>query len=308
MNKEFLLNQSVLKDDNLWMSQEAMAELFNCSIETISQHLKKLFTEGELNENATAYEYLDKQPEGAGKEKIPVRLYSLDAVISVGYRVNTPIAKHFRIQMTKAMKEFMVKGFTLNDERFKNEKTSFEKEQLHFLSETLQSIRTNNRRVWQQLTDVFIECSSDYNKSSDITKDFFNLVENKFYFAITGQEPKTKEACLNEKQVLQLEQEVAGFYDYIEELIYKGKTFTMEELAMSIDAFLSFRDYRISDENKKASLTAGKTTSEISSIISDGLTSGTYVEYDPTCPGQTYVEYQQEILDKVFEELNKENT
>ena len=207
-----------------------------------------------------------------------MRFYNLDAIISVGYRVNSRRATHFRIWATGVLKEYMTKGFALDDDRLKQGQIAFGKDYFKELLERVRSIRASERRIWQQVTDIFAECSIDYDKDSPVTHDFYAMVQNKFHYAITGQTAAeivyssadhTKEHMglttwknapegrilksdvsvaknyLSEKEIRQLERTVSGYFDYIEDLIERENTFTMEEFADSINKFLTFREYKI---------------------------------------------------------------
>lgn len=207
-----------------------------------------------------------------------VDFYNLDAIISVGYRVNSAKATHFRIWATKVLKEFIQKGFVLDDERLKQGKTAFGKDYFRELLERVRSIRASERRIWQQITDIFAECSIDYDRNSAVTKEFYAMVQNKFHYAITGQTAAeiiynkadhTKDNMglttwkyapdgrilksdvvvaknyLEEKEIRQLERAVTGYFDYIEDLIERENTFNMKEFADSVNEFLAFRRYDI---------------------------------------------------------------
>ena len=269
---------AVVKDESVWLTQKGMADLFDCSADNISLHLKNIYEDGELTEEATTEEFSVVQREGQRNVNRRMRFYNLDAIISVGYRVNSRRATHFRIWATKVLKEYMVKGFVLDDERLKQGKTVFGKDYFRELLERVRSIRASERRIWQQITDIFAECSIDYDKDSEITHNFYAMVQNKFHYAITGQTAAeivhssadhTKEHMglttwknapegrilksdvsiaknyLSEKQIRQLERTVTGYFDYIEDLIERENTFTMEQFADSINKFLSFREYEI---------------------------------------------------------------
>lgn len=184
---ENLSVNALVKDDTIWLTQKAMAELFGCSSDNISLHLKNIFTEGELDEYSTTEEFSVVQQEGARQVKRPTKFYNLDAIISVGYRVNSVRATRFRIWATSVLKEYMTKGFIVDDERLKQGKTLFGKDYFRELLETIRSIRASERRIWEQITDVFAECSIDYDVKSDVTKDFYAMVQNKFHYAITGK-------------------------------------------------------------------------------------------------------------------------
>ena len=222
--------------------------------------------------------------------------YNLDAIISVGYRVNSKRATHFRIWATGVLKEYMVKGFALDDERLKQGKAALGKDYFRELLERVRSIRASERRIWQQVTDIFAECSIDYDKDSEITHAFYAMVQNKFHYAITGQTAaeiiythadRTKENMglttwkhapegrilksdvsiaknyLNEKQIRQLERTVTGYFDYIEDLIERENTFTMEEFAASINEFLAFRRYDILPDKGRISNREAKAKAEM---------------------------------------------
>jgi len=270
----------LVKDETIWLTQKAMAELYGVDISGISRHVKNIFSEGELEENCNL-QFLQI----ANSDK-PVAVYSLDAIISVGYRVNSRRATQFRIWATKVLKEYMQKGFALDDERLKQGTTLFGKDYFRELLERVRSIRASERRIWQQITDIFAECSIDYDRSSDITQNFYATVQNKFHYAITGKTAseiiydgadKNKEHMglttwknspdgrilksdvtiaknyLTEKEIHRLERTVSGYFDYIEDLIERENTFTMEEFAESVNAFLTFRQYKILKDNGKVS-------------------------------------------------------
>lgn len=266
---------AVVKGETIWLTQKAMAELFNCSTDNISLHLKNIFAEGELDKNSVTEKISATATDG---KNYLTQFYNLDAIISVGYRVNSRKATQFRIWATSVLKEYMTKGFAMDDERLKQGEGAFGKDYFRELLERVRSIRASERRIWLQITDVFAECSIDYDKEADITKDFYAMVQNKFHYAITGKTAaeiintsadKTKEHMglttwknapdgrilksdvtvaknyLEEKQIRQLERAVTGYFDYIEDLIERENTFTMEEFAKSINEFLAFRKYDI---------------------------------------------------------------
>lgn len=177
----------VIKDETLWLTQKAMAELFDVGVPAINKHLSNIFEEGELNKNATISIMEIVQTEGTRNIKRNVEFYNLDAIISVGYRVNSTKATTFRIWATQTLKEFITKGFVLDDERLKQGTTAFGKDYFRELLERVRSIRASERRIWQQITDIFAECSIDYDRNSSVTQDFYAMVQNKFHYAITGQ-------------------------------------------------------------------------------------------------------------------------
>lgn len=275
--------RALVKDESIWLTQKAMAELFGCSTDNISLHLKNIFSEGELDKNSVTEKISATASDG---KKYLMQFYNLDAIISVGYRVNSRKATNFRIWATGILKEYMIKGFAMDDERLKQGKTAFGKDYFKELLERVRSIRASERRIWQQITDIFAECSIDYDKDSQITHDFYAMVQNKFHYAITGQTAAeiidakadhTKDHMglvtwknspdgrllksdvtvaknyLNEKQIRQLERTVSGYFDYIEDLIERGNTFTMAEFAASINEFLAFRKYDVLEGKGKIS-------------------------------------------------------
>ena len=281
--------EAVVKDETLWLTQKAMAELFGVQVPAISKHLKNIFEEGELAENMVVSKMEITTQHGAieGKtQQKETNFYNLDAIISVGYRVNSAKATHFRIWATKILKEFIQKGFVLDDERLKQGTTAFGKDYFRELLERVRSIRASERRIWQQITDIFAECSLDYDRTSPITQEFYAMVQNKFHYAITGQTAAeivhskadhTKEHMglttwkyapdgrilksdvtiaknyLDEKQIRRLERAVTGYFDYIEDLIEQENTFTMAEFANSINEFLEFRKYQILTDKGRVS-------------------------------------------------------
>ena len=276
----------IVKDETIWVTQRTMAELFGCSSDNISLHLKNIYASNELQENSTAEEFSVVRKEGSRNIKRKVTFYNLDAIISVGYRVNSSKATKFRIWATQVLKEYIQKGFAMDDERLKQGKTVFGKDYFRELLERVRSIRASERRIWQQITDIFAECSIDYDKNSEETRSFYAMVQNKFHYAIVGQTAaeiiyskadRTKEHMglttwknapegrvlksdvavaknyLNEKEIRQLERAVTGYFDYIEDLIERENTFDMEEFAASVNEFLAFRRYDILPDKGKVS-------------------------------------------------------
>ena len=282
-NKDVKVN-AVIKDDTIWLTQKSMAELFGCSSDNISLHLKNIFEAGELEKDSVTEKISATAADG---KNYPTNFYNLDAIISVGYRVNSIQATHFRIWATKVLKEYIQKGFVLDDERLKQGKDAFGKDYFRELLERVRSIRASERRIYQQITDIFAECSIDYDKDSQITQDFYATVQNKFHYAITGQTAAeiiytkadhTKEHMglttwkhspngrilksdvsvaknyLPEKEIKRLERTVSGYFDYIEDLIERENTFTMQEFAKSVNEFLSFRRYDILPDGNKGKI------------------------------------------------------
>ena len=288
-DKDVKLN-AVIKDDTIWLTQKSMAELFGVQTPAISKHLKNIFEEGELEEHVVISKMEITTQHGAIANKTQTsetNFYNLDAIISVGYRVNSIQATHFRIWATKVLKEYIQKGFVLDDERLKQGKDAFGKDYFRELLERVRSIRASERRIYQQITDIFAECSIDYDKDSQITQDFYATVQNKFHYAITGQTAAeiiytkadhTKEHMglttwkhspngrilksdvsvaknyLLEKEIQRLERTVSGYFDYIEDLIERENTFTMQEFAKSVNEFLAFRKYDILPEGNKGKI------------------------------------------------------
>ena len=278
IDQEDIKIKVAVKDETIWVTQRGMAELFGCTSDNISLHLKNIYADGELSEISTTEEFSVVQSEGSRQVTRSVRFYNLDAVISVGYRVNSHRATQFRIWATSVLKEFIKKGFVLDDDRLKQGETAFGKDYFRELLERVRSIRASERRIWQQITDIFAECSIDYDKNSPVTQEFYATVQNKFHYAITGQTAaeivyskadSSKEHMglttwknspdgrilksdvtiaknyLDEKQIRRLERAVSGYFDYVEDLIEDNHTFTMQQFAESINAFLEFRQYKI---------------------------------------------------------------
>lgn len=277
---------AVIRDETIWLTQKSMAELFDVDVPAISKHLSNIYADGELQKDSTISKMEIVQQEGTRHVKRVQNFYNLDAIISVGYRVNSRRATQFRIWATSVLKEYMIKGFAMDDERLKQGKTAFGKDYFKELLERVRSIRASERRIWQQITDIFAECSIDYDKDSQITHHFYAMVQNKFHYAIVGQTAaeivynkadRSKEHMglttwknapdgrilksdvfiaknyLDEKQIRQLERAVTGYFDYIEDLIERENTFTMEEFAASVNEFLAFRRYDILQDKGKIS-------------------------------------------------------
>lgn len=304
IDKKFLIYEAednkvvadvLIMDENIWMTQKQMAQVFDVGVPAVSKHLSNIFNEGELEENRTVSKMEIVQKEGNRNVKREVDYYNLDAIIALGYRINSKKATKFRIWATGVLKEYMIKGFALDDERLKQGNDLFGEDYFQELLERVRSIRTSERRIWQKITDIFAEISIDYDKDSEITRLFYANVQNKFHYAITGQTAaeiiKSKadrnknhmglttwknspdgrilksdtyiaKNYLSEKEIRQLERNVSGYFDYIEDLIERKNTFIMEEFAHSIDKFLEFREYKIlegygqismKDAKKKAS-------------------------------------------------------
>lgn len=265
----------LIQNESIWLTQKMMAELFDVGVPAINKHLTNIFESAELEENSVISILETTAADG---KNYKTKFYNLDAIISVGYRVNSTKATQFRIWATKVLKEFIVKGFAMDDDRLKQGSTAFGKDYFKELLERVRSIRASERRIYQQITDIFAECSIDYDPKAEITKNFYALVQNKFHFAITGKtaaeiiylkadsskpqmglttfknapdgrilksDIEVAKNYLEEKEIKQLERTVSGYFDYIENLIERQNTFTMEGLAESVNKFLSFNEYKI---------------------------------------------------------------
>lgn len=277
---------AIIKDETLWLNQKSLAELFNVDISTINQHLKNIFETQELEQNSTIGKFPIVQTEGKRTVRRTVTFYNLDAIISVGYRVNSKKATAFRKWATSVLNEYIRKGFVMDDDRLKQGTALFGKDYFKELLERVRSIRASERRIWQQITDIFAECSIDYDKNSDVTQKFYATIQNKFHFAITGktaaeivyssvdhtkdnmglttwknapegrilkQDAKVAKNYLSETEIRRLERAVTGYFDYIEDLIERENIFTMAEFASSVNEFLEFRKYDILKDNGKIS-------------------------------------------------------
>ena len=284
--------QVVIKYETLWCTQKAMAQLFGVGVPAISKHLKNIFEEGEL----VADSVISKMETTAADGKnYTTTYYSLDAIIAVGYRVSSLKATRFRQWATKILNEYIKKGFAMDDERLKQGTAVFGKDYFRELLERVRSIRASERRIWQQITDIYAECSTDYDKNSPTTKDFYAMIQNRFHYAITGQTAAeiiyskadhTKDHMglttwknapdgrvlksdvsiaknyLQEKEIRQLERAVTGFFDYIEDLIERENTFNMAQFSASVNEFLTFRRYQILPDKGKISAAQAKKKAE----------------------------------------------
>lgn len=277
--------QAVIKDDTIWLTQKAMGELFGCSSDNISLHLKNIFASNELAKDAVTEKISVTAADG---KKYHTQFYSLDAIISVGYRVNSKKATRFRQWATKILNEYIRKGFVLDDERLKQGTAAFGRDYFRELLERIRSIRASERRIWQQITDIYAECCIDYDKNSDITRDFYAMIQNRFHYAIKGQtaaeiiytnadhtkknmglttwknapdgrilksDVTVAKNYLQEKEILKLERAVTGFFDYIEDLIERENTFDMSQFSSSVNEFLAFRKYKILPDKGSVSKT-----------------------------------------------------
>ena len=276
--------EAYLHNETVWLSQKRIAALFGVDRTVVTKHLKNIFESGELEEDAVCAKIAHTAEDG---KTYQTKFYNLDAILSVGYRVNSMQATHFRIWATKILKEYIIKGFAMDDDRLKNGRY-FGKDYFRELLERVRSIRTSERRIYQQITDIFAECSIDYDKNSPITRAFYATIQNKFHYAITGQTSaeiiykkadQTKpfmglttwknapdgrvlksdtviaKNYLSEEEIKELESAINGYFDYIERMIKKHTTFTMESLASSVSKFLEFNEYEILPNNGTISRT-----------------------------------------------------
>ena len=264
----------LFKDETFWMTQKDMAKLFDVNVPAISKHLKNIFESGELVISAV----ISKMETTAEDGKIyQTNFYNLDAIIAVGYRVNSKKATQFRIWATGVLREYIIKGFALDDVMLKNGR-SFGQDYFKELLRRVRSIRASERRIYQQVTDIFAACAIDYDAQSPITREFFGTIQNKFHYAITGQTAAeiihshadaTKDHMglttwesgpegriykkdvivaknyLSVEEIEQLERMVSSFFDYIERIIERRETFTMKAFIESVDKFLDFNEYQI---------------------------------------------------------------
>ena len=284
--------QVVIRGETLWCTQKAMAQLFGVGVPAISKHLKNIFEEDELVADSVISKMETTATDG---KNYKTTYYSLDAIIAVGYRVSSLKATRFRQWATKILNEYIKKGFAMDDERLKQGTAVFGKDYFRELLERVRSIRTSERRIWQQITDIYAECSTDYDRNSPTTHDFYAMIQNRFHYAITGQTAAeiifskadhTKENMglttwkyapdgrvlksdvsiaknyLQEKEIRQLERAVTGFFDYIEDLIERENTFNMAQFSASVNEFLTFRRYQILPDKGKISAAQAKKKAE----------------------------------------------
>ena len=270
--------QAYVENETIWLTQKAMAQLFDVGVPAINKHLTNIYQEGELQPEATISKMEIVQQEGNRQVKREQTFYSLDAIISVGYRVNSKRATLFRQWATRVLNEYMRKGFVLDDDRLKQGNAVFGKDYFRELLERVRSIRASERRIWQQITDIYAECSIDYDRLAPTTKEFYAMVQNRFHYAITGHtaaeiihagadhtkphmglttwkyapdgrilksDVSIAKNYLTEKEIRNLERTVTSYFDYIESQIERGNVFSMEQFAASVNKFLTFNDYKI---------------------------------------------------------------
>ena len=288
--------QVVIKDETIWCTQKAMSRLFGVDKSGISRHISNIFKDGELQQDATVAKIATVVNRGIrGEVEESVDFYNLDMIISVGYRVNSIQATRFRQWATKVLNEYIRKGFALDDDRLKQGTAVFGKDYFRELLERIRSIRASERRIWQQITDIYAECSIDYDKDSPTTQDFYAMIQNRFHYAITGQTAAeiiyskadhTKEHMglttwknapdgrilksdvsiaknyLDEREIRQLERAVTGYFDYIEDLIERENTFSMSQFSASVNEFLAFRRYQILPDKGRISAAQAQAKAE----------------------------------------------
>lgn len=286
--------QAYVENETLWLTQKAMAELFGVGIPAINKHLANIYEEEELDADATISKMEIVQQEGTRRVKREQIFYSLDAIISVGYRVNSRRATMFRQWATRVLNEFIRKGFVLDDERLKQGNAAFGQDYFRELLERVRSIRASERRIWQQITDIYAECSIDYDRLAPTTRDFYAMVQNRFHYAITGHtaaeiihagadhtkphmglttwkyaprgrilksDVSVAKNYLSEKEIRSLERTVTSYFDYIEGQIERGNVFNMDQFAASVDKFLTFNDFKTLPDRGKSLCSGGKSQS-----------------------------------------------
>lgn len=288
--------QVVIKEETLWCTQKAMAQLFGIDKSGISRHISNIYKTGELQQDTTVAKIATVVNRGIrGEVEELVDFYHLDMIIAVGYRVNSLKATKFRQWATKILSEYIKKGFAMDDERLKQGTAVFGKDYFRELLERVRSIRASERRIWQQITDIYAECSTDYDKNSPTTHDFYAMIQNRFHYAITGQTAAeiiyskadhTKDHMglttwknapdgrvlksdvniaknyLQEKEIRQLERTVSSYFDYIENQIERHNAFNMKQFAASVNKFLTFNDYQILPDKGKISAAQAKKKAE----------------------------------------------
>lgn len=288
--------QVVIKEETLWCTQKAMAQLFGVDKSGISRHISNIYKTGELQQDTTVAKIATVVNRGIrGEVEELVDFYHLDMIIAVGYRVNSLKATKFRQWATKILSEYIKKGFAMDDERLKQGTAVFGKDYFRELLERVRSIRTSERRIWQQITDIYAECSTDYDKNSPTTRDFYAMIQNCFHYAITGQTAveiiyskadHTKDHMglttwkhapdgrmlksdvsiaknyMSEQEIHQLERAVSSYFDYIENQIERHNAFNMKQFAASVNKFLTFNDYQILPDKGKISAAQAKKKAE----------------------------------------------
>ena len=309
-----------LENETLWLSQKMMGELFQVEPNTINYHIKEIYKSEELEELSTTRNFRIVQQEGNREVSREIVFYNLDMIIAVGYRVNSKRATQFRIWSTKILKEYIIKGFALDDERLKQSQKVFDKDYFKELLERVRSIRASERRIYQQITDIFAECSIDYDPNSETTRNFYATVQNKFHYAITGKtaaeiiysnadkdEPymglqtwkngpegrilksdiKVAKNYLIQSDIKKLERTISGFFDYIENIIENREVFTMKDFSKSVIKFLEFNEYKILQDKGR-----------VSKIVADKKASKEYEEYNKIQPIESDFDLEiKELID-----------
>ncbi len=291
-NNENISVEVLYDNEDFWLTQKSMSKLFEVEVNTINYHLKEIFKSGELTEESVIRKIRITANDGKNYNTIH---YNLDMIIAVGYRVSSPKATKFRQWATKILNEYIKKGFVLDDERLKQGTAVFGKDYFRELLERVRSIRASERRIWQQITDIYAECSIDYDKNSPTTHDFYAMIQNRFHYAITGQtaaeiiytkadhtqehmglttwknapdgrilksDVSIAKNYLQENEIRRLERAVTGYFDYIEDLIERENTFNMEQFAASVNEFLTFRKYQILPDKGRISAAQAKAKAE----------------------------------------------
>lgn len=286
---------AIVRDETIYLTQKAMAELFGVEVNTINYHLKEIFSTDELNEEATIRKIRTVQNEGTRSVERERIYYSLDAIISVGYRVNSRRATLFRQWATRVLNEYIRKGFVLDDNRLKQGNSVFGKDYFRELLERVRSIRASERRIWQQITDIYAECSIDYDRQAPVTREFYAMVQNRFHYAITGHtaaeiiyagadhtkpnmglttwkyapngrilksDVSIAKNYLSEKEIRSLERTVTSYFDYIEGQLERGNVFNMSQFAASVNKFLTFNDYKVLSDNGMISASEARLKAE----------------------------------------------
>lgn len=318
-----------LHNENIWLTQAKIAELFGVDRSVVTKHLKNIFQEGELNKNLTCAKIAQVQNEGKRQVSRDMEFYNLDAILSVGYRVNSRQATLFRIWATERLKEYIIKGFTMNDEKLKDPYNIFGKDYFEEQLARIRDIRSSERRFYQKITDIYAQCSADYDIDQEITKQFFATVQNKLHFAITGQtaaeiiylrvdsgkpnmgltswknSPKGKireddvviaKNYLSEKELDRLNRIVTMYLDYAENQAQKGIVMYMNDWIEKLDAFLKFNEEEILHNSGK-----------ISHEVAEALALGEYGKYKKV-QDKNYISDFDRLAKKLFKKAKKWNT
>ncbi|MBU4142214.1 virulence RhuM family protein [Patescibacteria group bacterium] len=315
-----------LRDENIWLTQAKIADLFDVDRSVVAKHLQNIFSENELDKNSTCAKIAQVQSEGSRSVKRDIEFYNLDAIISIGYRVNSAKATHFRVWATERLKEYIIKGFTMDDERLKDPYGFFGKDYFEEQLARIRNIRSSERRMYQKVTDIYAQCSADYNPNEEITKQFFATAQNKLHFAITGKtaaeiiseradgakinmgltvwknSPKgairetdavIAKNYLNEKELDHLNRIVTMYLDYAEMQAQKGIAMYMKDWVEKLDAFLKFNEREILEN-------AGK----ISHEVAEALALGEYEKFRAEQDKNYISDFDREVK-KILNNKNK---